>query len=62
MYSLTASHLMIENLENTALNSLSPKLLVVFLLCLLEHHVALLILAAQSSCAVVGSTLRTLPD
>ena len=42
--------------------SLSPKLLVVLLLGLLEYHVALLIFAAQSSGSVVGSTFWTLPD
>ena len=42
--------------------SLSPKLLVVLLLGLLEDHVTLLILAAQPSCSIVGSTFWTLPD
>ena len=67
-YQCTASQLRIWWLEvtqfwkNLFLNSLSPKLFIVLLFSFLEHHVTLLVLATQSSCAIVGSTFRTFPD
>ena len=60
MYNLTASHLIMEGDTGVLKISISPKLLVVLLLGLLKHHVALLVLAAQPSCSIVGSTLWAL--